>query len=129
MTDRQPKPQANGQKQKRETEQIPKTKLQIVWTLDGVTAESLLIYKNKPVKSSLGKTRFHPSENVQSNKVSSPRARHQQQVRQSARGIAPNQSQHEEMVARKQFQKERTESRDREIREITPKKEQAHERK
>jgi len=129
MTDKQPKPQANGRNPKRETEQVPKTKLSIVWELSGVSAESLLIYKNKSVRNSSSKTRFHPSENVQSNKVSSPRARHQQQVRQAAREIAPNQGKHEETVARQQVQRDRTGSRDREIREVTPKKEQAHERK
>ena len=129
MKDRQPKPQTNGRNPKRETEQVPKTKLQIVWTLDGVSAESLLIYKNKPVRNSLSKTRFFPSENVQSKRASTPKARHHAQVRLAVQDMVQHKSQHEKAIATQQYQKDRSASKEREVREVNPKKERVHERK
>lgn len=129
MKGRQPKPQANGRKEKRETEQVPKTKLSIVWELSGVSAEPLLIYKNKPVKSPIGKTRFYPSQNVQSKRVATPKARHHAQVRQAARDVVQHKSQHETAIARQQHQQDRTAGKERDIRERNPEKERVHERK
>lgn len=117
MNARQPKPQAEASKQKQEMEQVPKQKLQIVWTLDGVTAESLLTYQNKPAKPQLGKTRFLSSQNVEAGRDAGER--HEARV---SRTLAENQPYRSQMqdVARQQYEQSRTAERDRE----TPHKEQ-----
>lgn len=117
MNVRQPKPQAEERKQKQAMEQVPKQKLQIVWTLDGVTAESLLTYQNKPAKPHFGKTRFVPSQNAEAGRDAGQR--HEARVNRTLAENRPYRAQLQE-VARQQYEQSRIAERDRE----TPQKEQ-----
>ena len=93
MDGRQPKPAAQSRHEKQVMQQVPKPKLTIVFTLDGVTAEPLLTYQNKRAGPRLGKTTFTPSAGGDP-----AYQRHQAHVGEAVRTLVPNLPGHEEAI-------------------------------
>lgn len=101
MNDKPPQPAAQRRHEQQVMQQAPKQKLTIVWTLDGVSAQSLLTYETRQVGPKPGKTNLSLSAQERSGD-SSARQRHQAQVREAVRSLQANRSHHEDAVARTQ---------------------------
>ncbi|MEM7132178.1 MAG: hypothetical protein AAF702_38080 [Chloroflexota bacterium] len=96
----QPKPMAQTRHEKRVSEQTPRAKLQVIFRMDGISAEPLMIYRNTPAQEQTGwgKTSFHPSQNDAA--MPPAQQRHLAQVSQTVQGMAEQQERQKNMMYR-----------------------------